>query len=232
MKASQIRAQAREKLAGKWKMGALMTFVFGILYYLIFLLLNFVPVIGSIAALLISIPISYGFIVSIMKLENNEETGVLDFFGNGFSEFGRSWKVNLWIFFKAGLPMLLAYIVLISATLATTIMGENNIFILLLVLVFFFAIMIYFCIKLYSFQLAFFILKDNPDITAKAAVEKSAELMKGNMWSYFCLQLSFIGWAILSVFTLYIGYFWLIPYMQFAQISFYKNLLDNPVSEE
>ena len=38
----------------------------------------------------------------------------------------------------------------------------------------------------------------------------------------FCLQLSFIGWAILVACTLGIGYLWLVPYIQLAIIAFYK----------
>ena len=46
--------------------------------------------------------------------------------------------------------------------------------------------------------------------------------MTGKRGKLFCLQLSFIGWAILAVFTLGIGYLWLIPYVQIAIIAFYK----------
>lgn len=44
----------------------------------------------------------------------------------------------------------------------------------------------------------------------------------GKRWKLFCLQLSFIGWAILAACTLGIGYFGLIPYIQLAVIAFYK----------
>jgi uncharacterized membrane protein len=46
--------------------------------------------------------------------------------------------------------------------------------------------------------------------------------MKNNRGKLFGLQLSFIGWAILATLTLGIGYLWLMPYLQFALIAFYK----------
>ena len=52
--------------------------------------------------------------------------------------------------------------------------------------------------------------------------EESEKLMAGKRGKLFCLQLSFIGWAILAIFTLGIGYLWLAPYIQFATIAFYK----------
>ena len=48
--------------------------------------------------------------------------------------------------------------------------------------------------------------------------------MTGKRGKLFCLQFSFIGWAILATLTLGIGFLWLIPYIQFATISFYKSL--------
>ena len=59
-------------------------------------------------------------------------------------------------------------------------------------------------------------------LTAKEAVEKSKELMTGNRAKLFWLELSFIGWAILAAVTFGIGYLWLLPYIQFATIAFYK----------
>ena len=48
--------------------------------------------------------------------------------------------------------------------------------------------------------------------------------MKGYKMDYFVLILSFLGWALLMLFTLGIGYFWLIPYMQVTMCNFYNNL--------
>ncbi len=65
-------------------------------------------------------------------------------------------------------------------------------------------------------------MEDEKELSAKEVVAKSEELMKNNRWRIFCLSLSFIGWAILSVFTLGIGLFFLIPYMQMALVAFYQ----------
>lgn len=73
---------------------------------------------------------------------------------------------------------------------------------------------------------------DNPDMSSKDAVLKSQELMTGNRGKLFCLQLSFIGWSILASFTLGIGLLWLLPYMQFAIIAFYKHLNENSSNNE
>jgi len=49
-------------------------------------------------------------------------------------------------------------------------------------------------------------------------------MMKGHKWELFVLELSFIGWALLCVLTLFIGYLWLVPYMQMTITKFYEKI--------
>ena len=49
-------------------------------------------------------------------------------------------------------------------------------------------------------------------------------MMKGHKWSLFCLRFSFIGWIIVSMFTLGLGTLWVIPYEQTATAAFYNEL--------
>jgi uncharacterized membrane protein len=52
-----------------------------------------------------------------------------------------------------------------------------------------------------------YILLDHPEYTVNQAITKSRELMKGHKGELFVLQLTFIGWFILSIWTV-IGFFW------------------------
>ena len=45
---------------------------------------------------------------------------------------------------------------------------------------------------------AFYILADDPDKSITQCMNESKQMMKGNCWKYFCLGISFIGWALLS----------------------------------
>ena len=56
-------------------------------------------------------------------------------------------------------------------------------------------------IKSYSYAMTDFILKDEPEMKNNAAIEKSMAMMEGNKMKLFMLDLSFIGWAILCIFT-------------------------------
>lgn len=69
-----------------------------------------------------------------------------------------------------------------------------------------------------------YIIIEKEDIGLIESMKLSAKIMKGNKWKYFVLQLSFTGWAILSIITFGIGFLWLIPYVTLASTNFYKNL--------
>ncbi len=79
-------------------------------------------------------------------------------------------------------------------------------------------------IKAYSYSMSYFILADNPELTATEARKRSIELMRGNKWRLFCLEFSFIGWGILCLLTLGILSFWIAPYSQAATAAFYRSL--------
>lgn len=80
-------------------------------------------------------------------------------------------------------------------------------------------------IKGISYSQVFFLLKDNPQLSALEAITESKIRMKGYKWKYFLLNLSFIGWAFIAIFTLGIGFLWLAPYISTANATFYNELI-------
>ncbi len=74
------------------------------------------------------------------------------------------------------------------------------------------------------FTLIYYLVADNPEMSGAEALKASVRLMRGHLWKYFLLQLSFVPLMLLSVFTLYIGLLWLVPYMQMADVMFYLDV--------
>lgn len=174
-------------------------------------------------------PLSYGLIISMFRLNDDKDVSCIDFFNDGFSNFGKAWSVALNTLLKLILPVILVIICIFIIVYGT--FSQNSLLILSGSILYIAAI-IYAIIKQYTYKLAIFILYDNPDISGKEAVNKSAELMKGKVGALFCLDLSFIGWGILSIFTFGIGILWLLPYQQIAEINFYRNLMGEETTEE
>jgi uncharacterized membrane protein len=79
-------------------------------------------------------------------------------------------------------------------------------------------------IKEYSYAMTEFILKDNPEMSGEEAICESMRLMQGHKMQLFLLDLSMIGWLILSILTLGIGFLFLLPYNYTAHAHFYEDL--------
>lgn len=267
-KAKEIRAKAREAMAGKWG-----RFVGMNLLYLVVLmvigLITAAPLLGSLgglvdlatkamagktitdamvksvlgsfvgtsvlssllslAAMLIEVPLAYALIENIMKAKRDNETTATYFLGRIFPSFGRAWKVTLWQIVKLIVPTILYTIGIIVAAVVMgilTSLGDAGAVIGGLVyFVAMVALVIWYLGKALNLSLSEYVAIDNPEITAKEAVEKSIELMPGYRWKLICLGLSFIGWAILCCFTLGIGNLFLTPYMAVADVVFYEEVL-------
>ena len=76
----------------------------------------------------------------------------------------------------------------------------------------------------YAYAMTPYIMNDRPDLDAADCIHESRVMMKGYKWKLFCLDLSFIGWAILCIFTLGIGFLWLQPWMETSHAKFYEEL--------
>ena len=80
-------------------------------------------------------------------------------------------------------------------------------------------------VKSYEYQMIPYLLADNPQMTKEQAFEESKRMMQGQKWKAFVLDLSFIGWNILSALTLGIlGIFYVQPYMHATHAALYEAL--------
>ncbi len=79
-------------------------------------------------------------------------------------------------------------------------------------------------IKQLSYSMTSYILADNPEMKNNEAIELSMAMMDGHKLDLFLMNLIFFLWGILCVFTLGIGYFWLVPYVQASYAKFYEEV--------
>lgn len=78
-------------------------------------------------------------------------------------------------------------------------------------------------VKSYSYSMIPYILAENPSIPRKRAFEMSRKMMDGQKLNAFFLDLSFIGWHILSYLTCgVLNVFYVMPYCQATWAEFYK----------
>jgi len=82
-----------------------------------------------------------------------------------------------------------------------------------------------------TFSQVLFLIVDHPDYDTTQLMKTSLELMKGNMMKLFLLQLSFIGYYLLCLLSLGIGFYWIMPYKRMTCCEFYLHLIGE-VEEE
>ncbi len=87
-------------------------------------------------------------------------------------------------------------------------------------------------VKSYSYKMVPYILADNPGISAMEAITRSREMMNGNKGRMFLLDLSFIGWILLTLITCgLVGIFYVNPYITSTHAALYEELRGQNVQE-
>ena len=87
-------------------------------------------------------------------------------------------------------------------------------------------------IAAYRYRMSLYLLLDHPEMGVMECLRTSKQMMKGHKWECFVLDLSFIGWRLLSELPL-IGYFvslWVTPYVNTTYVLYYMALAGKPVT--
>lgn len=77
-------------------------------------------------------------------------------------------------------------------------------------------------IKSYEYYMIPYLLSENPNLSMDRAFELSRRMTQGEKWEIFVMELSFIGWYLLAVFTCGIGFYFLTPYVEASRAELYE----------
>ena len=84
-------------------------------------------------------------------------------------------------------------------------------------------------VKGYAYSMAYYVSLDRPEMSGSDCITTSEQLMEGHKWQLFCLELSFIGWFIVSLLTFGIGFLFVGPYYRLAKTNFYESIIRVPM---
>lgn len=79
-------------------------------------------------------------------------------------------------------------------------------------------------IAFYWFRPLNFIIMDNPEMNAFSAIVRSIRMMKGHKLELFKVDITFLGWAILSTYTCWLSGIYSKPYKGITNSEFYEYL--------
>ncbi|MFK4415223.1 putative membrane protein [Bacillus sp. RC251] len=164
---------------------------------------------------------SYGYTNVFLQISKREGAKV-DHLFEGFRGFKRMMK-TMWamlailLYTGTWIPMLLVALFAFFGEEGNT--SFTIAFFVLLAISIVVMIVMYF-----SYAMTYYVMIENPEYSVSRAMKESKHLMKGHKLDLFLLWLSFIGWGILAILTLGIGFLWLSPYMSTTTAHFYRYL--------
>ena len=203
----EYRVQAREALQNRWGEAAIVSLII-LLAAMIIATPSFIAEwAGSITTLLsvLVLPLQYAYYISLLeRTRGNEEE---------LTHYTFQYTINHAYantrFLVAGL-----FIMLISMVAAIFTLGIGAI------------------VVKYMYSMVPYLLHDYPELTPREAMKISREMMSGQKWELFVLDLTFIGWILLSIITFGVGMIFVEPYMSTARAAFYEDLKSEKLVEE
>ncbi|MGP7816686.1 DUF975 family protein [Niallia sp. 01092] len=212
MSISELKRTARASLSGNWGKGVLLTVIVFLINAILpsiveaplsggfsnWILQKDIPIGASIASTVISIiliPLGIAYTWFYLRIMREDFAQIADVF-IVYKDVKTSLKL-IWASIVQGIFLFLWFLLFIIPGI----------------------------IKSFAYSQTFFLLKDHPEYTVTQAITESRKRMKGYKWKYFLLNLSFIGWAILCLITIGIGFLWLAPYISASLAAFYDEVI-------
>ena len=223
MSASDIRAVARGKLLGKYRMlsGYVMLvlliefFISNLIYSITLSNIWMILLAEMIGSILINIFV-VGFIRICMKVVREESIAVDDLFYVVKHDPDKIVVISFISWFLRILIQLTTILDIASngAIVFNTVTQLGIMAVMAVVYVYGYILL----------SQCYFIYFDYPEYGAAEILQLSISMMKNNKLRFFGLLISIFGMFIMVILTLGIGVFWILPYMHVSMIIFYEDL--------
>lgn len=168
---------------------------------------------------LLSIILSCGLIKIHLHMARGEEVKLMDLFYYFKNRPDR--------FILAGLLMMgIVFLLMLPAFVLTifSILFNSDILLIAMAVAWVITVIILLPVS-FSFSLIYYILIEKSEAKLIEIFKESNQLMKGNKWRLFYVNLSFLGMNLLSLLSFGIGLLWVGPYMNQTLVEFYRNTI-------
>lgn len=213
MNTTEIRREAKQRLQGSWGLGN------GAIWLAMILplipIFTITPLFGPIELgldqlirIFFAAPLTVGvrwIFLGVIDREKKDIGSLFDVFRNYWRVIGITFISGLFITLWSLAPLIPALIIG-GLVLALAFAIESVVIVILGILIMIIPSTFFAIWARIRYAQATYILKDNPTMDFMATITKSKELMKGNLWAYFKLELFFWIWYlplfIFAVFTI------------------------------
>ena len=177
----------------------------------------------------------FAFVASrvYIKLSQNPDKVLFSDYLQNFNFWGRAIITHLWQFLwlllwsLTLLPILFIgafiYVVIFNLDADSITTVTTSMLVLTGICTFIWAILI--TIKSLSYSMMIYIAAEHEKCSVAQSLNISKIITKGHIWDLFVLDLSFLGWHILSLITFGIASLWVTPYVNMTKVNAYHSLL-------
>jgi uncharacterized membrane protein len=206
---SDYRAAARESLSGNWKTSVIVMLMIWGITILLSTVIGLLSLDSEWLGNTLNVIVSILLILPLQWAFANALLQLVRGDNNITENTKQSFKTNYRTFV---LTYLLMIIILLGIGVVTLLIGTF--------------------ILAYAYRMVPYLIQEYPELTPREALKLSREMMRGHKWNLFVLDLTFMGWILLTVLTLGIGGLWLTPYMQTTVAHYYEDLKQATIVEE
>jgi uncharacterized membrane protein len=206
---SDYRAAARESLSGNWKTSVIVMLMIWGITILLSTVIGLLSLDSEWLGNTVNIIVSILLILPLQWAFANALLQLVRGDNNITENTKQSFKTNYRTFV---LTYLLMIVILLGIGVVTLLIGTF--------------------ILAYAYRMVPYLIQEYPELTPREALKLSREMMRGHKWNLFVLDLTFMGWILLTVLTLGIGGLWLTPYMQTTVAHYYEDLKQATIVEE
>ncbi len=239
MTRKEIKSLAKDKLKGRWKNIVLLTFILAVLEILVNQLSSKYSIVSFANELLLVPAITAAGVLYVIKFLSSKDNISLKEAIPSFNIWFRFIKVLI-ILGIFTIPVI--FVITLGEFLFITLTSiiHNAMFVggvffdpvimiwVMASIIIFLGILATSIVLIFLFPLSYLVVEEK--IGVWKATCKSIKIMKGHKWELFVLGFSFLGWIVLSILTLGIGFLWLLPYMQ-VTFRIYYLLITGRVDE-
>lgn len=220
----ELRAAALASLKGNW--GPAIGVV--VVAYVLMMVGSLIPILGFFVMIACSGPLIFGVVEYFLRRSRNADPEFGQLF-NGFSNFLLGFLLYVLLYLISIVVTLVAaipggIIMGVSAAMSSGGSVETNPVFWVGLVIMVIGILIGSFVIYLMFSLSFYVAVDKPELGAIHALKESIEITNGHKKKLFMMLLVFYGWALLTVFTLFIGMLWVAPYFATSLGNFYDDL--------
>jgi uncharacterized membrane protein len=204
-------------LRGRWGAAIGIT----ILFEVISTAIQLIPYVNSIIQIFLLPPFALGIITFFIALARNQHASI-NMLGEGFNRYWLSVGASFFV----GIITATGFMVTATPAIALGIyaaMKESMEMIPWVVALAIPSIFVFVYLSL-MFALPFYIIADDRSVGVFNALNRSRLIMQGIKLKLFCLQCRFIGWSLLAILTVFIGFIWVTPYFYTSMALFYDDV--------